>query len=290
MSTGTGSTLQAALDVPLDDGDREWIARIEAARADLESIDELVSMFATGAAPPADADRSYTVAEVSRLASQQRTWATVLYRLVRQLRPGRCVEMGTCLGVSAAYQAAALERNGAGQLVTIEGAADRSRIAARTLAGLGLARVDLRVGRFNEVLLDVLAEEPADLVFVDGHHDEEATLRYYDQLAALVAPRAVVVFDDITWSEGMKRAWQRIIQHPCTEEVLDLGKLGVIRTLSPQARVVASRLGSVEAEADRQIAELRSTIDRLRSRRALQLADAVGRIGRRLLRRTIRRP
>jgi hypothetical protein len=43
--------------------------------------------------------------------------------------------------------------------------------------------------------------------FVDGHHDEHATLGYLDLIEPkLLAPR-VVVFDDIAWSEGMQRAW-----------------------------------------------------------------------------------
>jgi hypothetical protein len=43
-----------------------------------------------------------------------------LYCLARALAPAAVLELGTCLGVSAAYLSAALEANGSGQLVTID--------------------------------------------------------------------------------------------------------------------------------------------------------------------------
>lgn len=56
----------------------------------------------------------------------------------------------------------------------------------------------------------MLADREFDLAFVDGHHDEQATLDYF----ALIRPRmrtgAVMAFDDIEWSDGMRRAWKEI--------------------------------------------------------------------------------
>lgn len=287
------TSIKAALATQLDDEDLAWIERIEATRRELDASPERVVVLAYGAgrpdaaprpfAPLADPPRSeHAVAQISQRASQPRATATILYRLVRHLRPLRCVEMGTCVGVSAAYQAAALHRNGHGHLVTIEGSPDLSRVAERALAALGLHRVELRVGPFQDLLVDVLSEEPADLVFVDGHHDEEATVRYFEQIVPLVTPGAVLVFDDISWSAGMQRAWLRIGAHPCTVESVDLGKIGVVRVLAPQARLVAD-------EAQQELAELRQVVERLRGRRALRLADAGGRLVRRLVRDRLRR-
>ena len=52
-------------------------------------------------------------------------------RLVRELRPHSCLELGTGVGVSAGYQAAAMELNGVGRLLTLDGSADGRRSRRR---------------------------------------------------------------------------------------------------------------------------------------------------------------
>ena len=92
------------------------------------------------------------------------------------MRPGSCLEMGTAVGVSTAYQAAALRLNRHGSFVTIEGATSLADIARSNFQQLGLDTVEVVVGRFQDTLTEVLtSRQPVDYVFVDGHHDEQAT-------------------------------------------------------------------------------------------------------------------
>ena len=61
-------------------------------------------------------------------------------------------------------------------------------------------------GRFQDVLDDTLADlREVDYVFIDGHHDEKATLDYFNRIYPFLSKNAIVLFDDISWSEGMKR-------------------------------------------------------------------------------------
>ena len=55
-------------------------------------------------------------------------------------------------------------------------------------------------------------DEIWDVVYLDGFHEEEATLH----LAAALAPHVdtVLVIDDIAWSSGMHRAWQALQARP----------------------------------------------------------------------------
>jgi len=50
---------------------------------------------------------------------------------------------------------------------------------------------------------------------------------YFEQIVPYVVDTAVIVFDDITWSEGMRRAWLQVCAHPAVDIALDLDKLGV---------------------------------------------------------------
>jgi predicted O-methyltransferase YrrM len=64
-------------------------------------------------------------------------------------------------------------------------------------------------------------------VFIDGHHDEQATWDYFNQIEPALADGAVVVFDDIAWSQGMRRVWRRVAADPRMAHACDLRHLGV---------------------------------------------------------------
>ena len=68
---------------------------------------------------------------------------------------------------------------------------------------------------------------PVDYAFIDGHHDEQATLDYFEQLLPHLAPRALLVFDDVDWSDGMKRAWQKIQADPRVAISIETRTLGL---------------------------------------------------------------
>jgi len=132
--------------------------------------------------------------------------------------------MGTAVGISAAYQAAALKLNGYGTLVTLEGATSLADIAKKNFQHLGLDTVEVIVGRFQDTLPGVLTDrQPVDYAFIDGHHDEQATLAYFEQILPFLAETSLLVFDDIAWSEGMKRAWKTIAQDRRVGVAVDLG-------------------------------------------------------------------
>lgn len=167
------------------------------------------------------------VSDVCRRASSPRKWAEQLFHLIREAQPHYCLEMGTSLGVSAAYQAEALRLNGHGQLLTLERRPEFVRIARNGLVRLSLTNTEVREGDFQTHFPDVAWERPWNFVFIDGHHDEEATQYYFSTLLPHVAPGALLVFDDITWSDGMKRAWRRISEHQDLFATENFGRWGI---------------------------------------------------------------
>jgi predicted O-methyltransferase YrrM len=135
------------------------------------------------------------------------------------------------MGISAAYEAAAFQLAGAGHLVSIEGSPPSAQLAEQHLSGLGLfpAFVSVRTGRFADVLPSLLADtSDLDYVFIDGHHDEAATLSYFADCKPQLIPGATVVFDDIRWSAGMLNAWQQIMDDPDVAVSLDCGNVGIV--------------------------------------------------------------
>lgn len=75
---------------------------------------------------------------------------------------------------------------------------------------------------------DVLKKcEPVDYIFIDGHHDEEASLAYFEEILSFLADSALLIFDDINWSEGMRRVWNAIAHDRCVGVAVSLGPAGL---------------------------------------------------------------
>jgi predicted O-methyltransferase YrrM len=237
VSAAVGRALEATLHPPVDTVAAAWSERIETLRARLAGDHTPVSGLDFGAGSPREPRSAADMARgvrwekpisVIATASKNRTWGMLLFQLVRALKPTTCIELGTCVGISAAYQAAALAANGTGTLVTLEGAESLAALSRANLTQLELANVRVVAGAFHTTLAGVLHENPVvDYAYIDGHHDEQATLAYFEQILPHVPKGGVLVFDDIRWSVGMNRAWDAVGAHERVRTVVDLFQVGV---------------------------------------------------------------
>ena len=71
--------------------------------------------------------------------------------------------------------------------------------------------VSISVGPFRETLETCLQSVDAfDLAFIDGHHDGNAMIDYFDQYKTKFLPGSIIVFDDVDYSKSMERAWRHV--------------------------------------------------------------------------------
>ena len=205
--------------------ERVWTNRIEARRGDLLSREESIEVSEHEFEGPAKLPLA------TWWLSLPPVWCAFLMRLVGELGPRSALELGSGLGVSGAYQGAALKRNGAGGgLVTLEVSEQRAELAREGFRELGLAdTVELRLGDIAQTLPGVLDElAPLHYAFIDAEHTEHATIAYFDSLAPHLAPGAVVVIDDVTYPEPSRRAWRAISRRPAVARAVWLGRVGVV--------------------------------------------------------------
>jgi predicted O-methyltransferase YrrM len=233
--------LRAVLAGGFSEAERERFRRIESLRRSLLADGrglEILDLRAGARQPPPrrlpGGRMLHTTVARSALSSKSPFWARVLFKVVRETRPQRVLELGTNLGISAAYLASALRVNEEGSLVTLEGAAARADLARRHLERLGLDNATVITGRFQDTLPGVLANcAPVDFAFIDGHHDEDATKEYFAQVTGHTSTAALVVLDDIRWSRGMQRAWNEIRVDPRVAFAVDLRVLGICVVRGP---------------------------------------------------------
>ncbi len=230
-------SLTAAIAHRLSSAEEAQVAAIEAIRRELRNDRQEISFVDYGAGE-AGSERmpqqmaagialSRTVADISRSAKKY-FWTVFFLKLIREFQPKICIELGANLGISAAYQAAALQLNGAGRLITIEGAEALAARAEQNLSRLGLNNVLVVRGKFADVLPDILKQNnPVNYAFVDGHHAEKPTLAYFRQLLPYMATGSLMIFDDISWSAGMRRAWDKIRGNEKVRLALELNSVGL---------------------------------------------------------------
>ena len=211
-------------------GEQIWIEAIENRRHELKQSTDAVTFTDYGVGPTQETYASDDVSRpVSEMAMGRRENVLLLFALIRRANPETVIELGTSAGISAAYQSVALTLNdNGGELVTIEGAQPIGSTAQETFDHIGLECVSLVCGTFRKELPDVLdGTGEIDMIFIDGHHDEQATWDYFEMVAPHLSEDALVVFDDINWSAGMARVWDRLRSDNRLIPIVDTGQFGV---------------------------------------------------------------
>ncbi len=218
--------------------ERPHVDAIEARRTELEASEDEISYTDFGSATRDESqsmeemyegvDRSRSVGHLCRRTSKPYRSALLLHKIIRSAGTKNGLELGTCLGISGSYEAAAMELNGNGRMITMEGAAPVAALAQQTFDRLGHGRVEIVVGRFQDTLTGTVAEQgPFDYAFIDGHHDGRATIDYYNIILPHLTDGAIVVYDDIRWSNGMLDAWNALKVHESVEVSVDLEDVGI---------------------------------------------------------------
>jgi len=232
-----GVALQESLANNLSLQEEKAISLIEERRSFLLNSDKEIAIVDYGAGSSnskrtkKEMERGFTSTTlVSKIAAASKTkfWAIVLFKVIRKLEPLSCVELGSCVGISASYQATALNLNGKGAIVTLEGSNKIAEIAKETFENLGVENASVVTGPFHETLANVCeTSKPIDFFFNDGHHDHDAVLRYFNQVMPYLSDTAIIVFDDISWSSGMREAWIEIEKDKCVAASIDLHNIGI---------------------------------------------------------------
>lgn len=211
-------SLKDAISRTIFGSDEALFGLIEARRSELESNSSVVEFVDFGAGTGRPGEK--TVSHLAR-ASKDKNWGRLLYRICKSINAKSSLELGTCVGISGSYIA-----GGSIALTSIEGDPTLGKISQTTFEQVNVtARCE--IGPFTEVLPKVLPQiKPIDFAFIDGHHDGQATIEYFDAIKPFLAERAIVIFDDIAWSDSMAEAWHKIRDDQRTW--MDLRQIGIV--------------------------------------------------------------
>jgi predicted O-methyltransferase YrrM len=209
-------------------------AQVEKIREELLADDRVITVTDLGAGSHVNNNRTKRVGDIAKNALKPPRLAQLLYRLVADLQPDNIIELGTCLGTTTVYLQKAAPQ---AKVYTLEGCPETAKIATESFKKADLNSIELITGNFDDTLPGVIAQlDKLDFVFVDGNHQKDATLKYFEWCLPKVHEDTLLIFDDIYWSEGMKEAWAQIKAHPQVTATVDLFWIGLVFFKPGQAK------------------------------------------------------
>jgi predicted O-methyltransferase YrrM len=170
-----------------------------------------------------------SVKDIYKNSSSKGKYGKLLYQLSKHYEPQRILELGTSLGNGTLQLSLGNPKT---LVTTIEGCPDTVKTAQQNFDKLGLKNIELINSTFDN-FLSTLTDASFDLVFIDGHHDGTALLKYLEALEPFIHEKTIMVLDDIRWSKSMFKAWKQIVSNDRYHVTIDLFRVGLI-TKRPQ--------------------------------------------------------
>jgi predicted O-methyltransferase YrrM len=156
----------------------------------------------------------------------------LLFRLMRYFEPETVLELGTSIGLATAALSLAMP---SAKINTVEGCKNTSEVAQKYFDAFQLKNIQLYTKSFDDYLTEN-ASEKLQFVFIDGNHNKEKTIEYFEILLKHITNDTLFIFDDIYWSKGMTEAWQEIIGHSKVSVSIDTFYWGLVFFRSEQPK------------------------------------------------------
>jgi predicted O-methyltransferase YrrM len=206
--------------------DKEIIKRIRNIRRKLMTDVRTVSVIDLGSGSRKMKSNIRKVSEIARYAAVPEKYGLLLFNLSKEYGSPLIVELGTSLGISSMYLAAASPEV---PVYTIEGCGDLAELACQNIREAGIKNIRIMNGSFDEMipLIKEMNVSPG-LVFIDGDHKKDSVVRYFMDFAGISNSNTLIVIDDISISEEMAEAWELIKKHEKVTATIDLYRMGFV--------------------------------------------------------------
>jgi predicted O-methyltransferase YrrM len=207
---------------------------VEDLRLHLLQNNSKIAITDFGAGSKRSGRKERKIKDLAQVAAKPAKFGQLLFRLANYFRSATIFDIGTSLGITTAYLAKA---SSAATVYTFEGCPETAKAAAANFKSLDLHHVKQVIGNLDDTLAPALSEtDHLDLVFFDGNHRYEPTMRYFRQCLEKKTENSLFIFDDIYWSAEMEQAWKEIKDHPEVTLTIDLFWIGLVFFRKKQAK------------------------------------------------------
>jgi predicted O-methyltransferase YrrM len=203
----------------------DYFSDIELYRKALLNNQQVIGVWDGGAGSRKNGSANRKVCDIAKTALKPFKYAKLLHDIVAYFKPHQIIELGTSLGVTTSY----MSKVGDNHIYTLEGAPNIAAIARKHFESMSLLNITIIEGDFNNTLPSLIDTiESWDLAYIDGNHQYEPTMQYFNSLLACAHNQSFFIFDDIHWSHEMEQAWEDIKKHPQVTLTIDLFFIGLV--------------------------------------------------------------
>jgi Predicted O-methyltransferase len=167
------------------------------------------------------------VKQITRKSSTDPRYGGVLQKIIDAFKVENILELGTSVGIGTMFLA---KTNAKTNVTTVEGCPETYKFTKTEFDKRQIANVTFINDNFDHLFdNDTLKGQKFDLVFIDGNHTYEATIKYFDNIAKKHSgQKSIIVIDDINWSREMFDAWKEISSHIPGSLRLNLFRMGIV--------------------------------------------------------------
>jgi len=180
-------------------------------RQQLISNNDLIDIYDFGSGSKVFKTNKRKISDISKIAGITKKKSTQLVNLLEYFKCSNILEIGTSVGLGTASLSIARPQ---ANIISLEGCKNTAHIASNLFQTNNLKNIDLIIGEFDKTLPEIIQKNSFDLVYFDGNHQKEPTLKYFEECLNSIDNNSIFIFDDINWSQEMQEAWLEIIEHP----------------------------------------------------------------------------
>ncbi|MEP3441402.1 MAG: class I SAM-dependent methyltransferase [Sulfitobacter sp.] len=149
--------------------------------------------------------------------------------LAAQKRPETILEFGAAFGASGMYWLAGLDIVGKGHLVSFEPNELWCAIARENFEAISDQFI-LTAGTFEDNLS--LVTPKATITLIDAIHTKSVVLAQFELVKQVSQSGALVIFDDLGFSDDMWECWQEVCDSPDISSAWQIGnRVGIVELL-----------------------------------------------------------
>ena len=155
---------------------------------------------------------------ILKTSSSKGKYGDFLYRICKHYQFENILEFGTSLGIGSIHMQLGSKTS---KITTVEACENTRELALSNFKGIE-ANLITSIHSTFDIFLKDSATNVFDMIFVDGHHDGDALLRYMKSLEAYSDDNTIFILDDIRWSDSMLLAWNTLKESDEFHIIIDL--------------------------------------------------------------------
>jgi len=169
-------------------------------------------------------DNVRKVSDIAKYAGISSAKAKLLIKIIDYFKPKSILEIGTSLGLSTFI----LSNQNKTKVITIEGCTKTQDKAKYYLSLFGINSITFYNNQFDAILPKITENQKFDLIYFDGNHKKDATLKYFNYCLNSINNETLFIFDDIHLNSEMYECWQEIIKNRLITVSIDTFYYGLI--------------------------------------------------------------